>query len=311
MNLKELLPRIIKKHNLGNYLENYHIIQELWSGYGTLARVKTDTQQFIIKYICFPETVDHPKGHNSLFGHNRKVKSYEVEANFYESYTKHRSLAYTPKFIAQVRDETNYLILEDLQYLGFKPKSEITSDEIKLCIEWLAHFHFIYLDQSPSDLWETGTYWHLETRPKEFEIMPEGPLKKYAHIVDQKLNSSKFQTLLHGDAKLANFLFSEDKVSAVDFQYCGKGVGVKDLAYFCSSVFNEAELFKTETEILNYYFSELERLGANETHINSWRTLYPYAWFDFYRFLAGWSPGHCKINEYIKVQMNKVIDEIK
>ena len=141
--------------------------------------------------------------------------------------------------------------------------------------------------------------------------MGEGPLKDYAHLVDQKLSSAKFQTILHGDAKLANFLFSQNRVSAVDFQYTGAGIGIKDLAYFCSSIFNETELFKTETQILDKYFSELKRLGANEELISTWRELYPYAWFDFYRFLAGWSPEHYKINKYIKFQMNKVIDDIE
>ena len=310
MSILEKLPSIIRKHQLGSEIKTYQIIQELWSGYGVLARVQTDSHQFVIKQISFPDNVSHPKGHDSLFAHERKVKSYQVEMSFYANYQEHRGISHTPELVAISNETDNYLILEDLQSLGFKPKREISVSEIELCIKWLAGFHYTYLAARPKNLWNTGTYWHLETRPQEFQIMRDGPLKEYAELVDQKLSSANYQTILHGDAKLANFLFSEDRVSAVDFQYCGGGVGVKDLAYFLSSVFNEEELFGSEKEILDLYFHELFCLGAREELIESWRGLYPYAWFDFYRFLAGWSPDHYKINKYIKTQMNKVLDEI-
>jgi len=38
--------------------------------------------------------------------------------------------------------------------------------------------------------------------------------------------------------------------------------------------------------------------------IASWDELWAYAWADFYRFLAGWSPEHLKINRYMQSQFN-------
>jgi hypothetical protein len=309
--MNQILTKIIKNHNLGSTLLSHSTIQNLWSGYGKLLRVQTDKAQFIIKLIETPAKIEHPKGWSSEFAHKRKLKSYQVEMDFYAHYSSHKALAHTPNYIAHhYSDELQYLILEDLAPLGFIPKETVSRNQIEMCIKWLAHFHHTYLGTSPKKLWEVGTYWHLDTRPSEFEVMPEGDLKTYGKLVDEKLKSCPYKTLVHGDAKLANFMFSKDGVSAVDFQYIGGGVGVKDLAYFLSSIYTADELFKHEKNVLDLYFSHLESLGVDKVVINAWKELYPYAWFDFYRFLAGWSPRHYKINEYIKVQKEHVLKDL-
>ena len=75
-----------------------------------------------------------------------------------------------------------------------------------------------FMDESSNGLWETGTYWHLETRPDELEQLDDLSLKKAASAIDQakEFNVPDF---VHGDAKLANFCFNNDgtKVAAVDF----------------------------------------------------------------------------------------------
>ena len=73
----------------------------------------------------------------------------------------------------------------------------------------------------------------------------------------KNLNTAKFKTIIHGDAKLANFLFGPDAVAAVDFQYVGGGVGIKDVAYFLSSIYTEDELFSHEKKCLDHYFQAL------------------------------------------------------
>ena len=47
---------------------------------------------------------------------------------------------------------------------------------------------------------------------------------------------------MHGDAKLANFLFTSDhsQVAGVDFQYVGGGCGMKDVAYLLSCLDEDA-----------------------------------------------------------------------
>ena len=54
--------------------------------------------------------------------------------------------------------------------------------------------------------------------------------------LDRRLRAARFQTLVHGDAKPANFCFDARRgaVAAVDFQYVGGGCGMKDVAYLLS-----------------------------------------------------------------------------
>jgi thiamine kinase-like enzyme len=188
--------------------------------------------------------------------------------------------------------------------MGFSPKSSLSWERVQQCLSWLASFHKTYLDQGPEGLWPIGTYWHLETRPEELEVLDDQELKMAAPKIDKILNSAKYKTFVHGDAKLANFLFDEKTAAAVDFQYVGGGVGVKDVAYFLSSIYQEDELHKMDQKCLDYYFKELDCAAKVETE---WRELYPYAWCDFYRFLKGWSPGHYKINSYSEQMKTKVL----
>jgi aminoglycoside phosphotransferase (APT) family kinase protein len=161
------------------------------------------------------------------------------------------------------------------------------------------------MNTMPEGLWEIGTYWHLTTRPDELEALEDLALKKVAPLIDAKLNAAQFKTFVHGDAKVANFCFSEDgkRVAAVDFQYVGGGCGVKDLAYFLGSCLSETQLDQKATNFKDYYFTTLGKALKNRnipfTEVEKeWRALYPYAVADFHRFLKGWSPGHWKINSY-------------
>lgn len=189
----------------------------------------------------------------------------------------------------------------------------------KVCLKWLANFHITFLLHEPKGLWEVGTYWHLKTRPDEFEKMKHQELKSKAQLIDDVLNQCKYQTIVHGDAKLANFCFSEngEQVAAVDFQYVGGGCGMKDIAYFLGSCLSSSECALYEKELLNFYFSALKKaLESSILNIDfsvlekEWRTMYPIACTDFTRFLLGWMPSHQKINNYNLNLMNSVLSSL-
>ena len=312
--INEHFKSIILKSTGATSFTEKETVQELWSGYGKIIRVSLANASMptaIIKHVQIPESANHPRGWNSNIGQERKIKSYQVETNWYLNYSQ-KSKARLPQcYAAQQGDREVVLVLEDLDQAGFDlRKDHVAWKDISTVLKWLADFHASFLDQSPEGLWEEGSYWHLNTRPQELEVLNDLDLKNAAFTIDKKLRSSRFQTLIHGDAKLANFCFSEDgSVAGVDFQYVGGGCGMKDVAYFIGSCLNETDCERLEPLILDTYFEYLHlALGqVNQDLEKQWRPLYHVAWADFHRFLKGWSPGHWKLNSYSERITREVI----
>ncbi len=307
---------ILDKTGASSLLEK-EVIQDLWSGYGKIIRVELEdasVESVIVKHIRLPDSVNHPRGWNTDIGHQRKVRSYQVESNLYNNYSGD-STARLPQCLAIVHEEDEMLIvLEDLDIAGFPlRKRSLTWEEVSSCLAWLAEFHASYLGRIPDGLWEVGTYWHLETRPQELVALSDERLKEAASAIDDKLNSCEYRTFVHGDAKLANFCFAcNGQVAAVDFQYVGGGCGMKDVAYFIGSCLDENACERLESQILDTYFKYLQSAlpDRNEALEKEWRSLYRVAWADFHRFLKGWSPGHWKINSYSERVTLEVINSL-
>ena len=300
-------------------------VQSLWSGYGQIVRCHLSggaTQSVVLKHVRWPDQRSHPRGWASDRSHQRKLRSYQVETAWYERYAQRcLDACRVPNSLAvEHRSDGVLLLLEDLDAAGFAGRRRSVSDaEVNACLSWLANFHAKFMQEQPQELWTFGTYWHLATRPDEFNALDDGPLKTAAGELDRRLSSSPFQTFVHGDAKLANFCFSSDgsKAAAVDFQYVGGGCGMKDVAYFISSCFDEDECERRESTLLDRYFELLrESLDRSDKAIDSraleadWRELYPVAWTDFFRFLQGWSPGHWKAHRYSKRLAAEVLNSL-
>lgn len=318
--MNQYFRNIILKVTNAKDMDGGELIQNLWSNYGEILRFRVnngDCGSVVVKDVRLPINDFHPRGWVTDISHNRKLKSYKVESEWY----KHWSHACgddcrIPKLLTiDYRGDEVLLVMEDLNDSGFpKRKSSVTIDEMKLCIEWLANFHGTFMLQKPEGLWDKGTYWHIDTRPDELEALTDRELKDAAWKIDALLENAKYKTIVHGDAKLANFCFSEDgkDVAAVDFQYVGGGVGVKDLIYFIGSCLYEEDCERYEAELTNFYFKKLHKklknssLDLDELE-KEWRDLYPVAWSDFHRFLKGWSPGHWKINSYSERLTREVI----
>ncbi len=300
------------------------VIQQLWSGYGEIVRVhlsQARVASVVVKYITLPLHQKHPRGWSGEFAHRRKLKSYDVETHWYRDWSHlcdaHCRVAKC--YAATGEGDERILLLEDLDHSGYPKRYEYLGMEgVKRCLCWLAWFHASFMGVTPSGLWENGTYWHLQTRPDEWASMDDDELKRRAGDIDQLLNGAQFHTLVHGDAKVANFCFSDNEaVAAVDFQYVGGGCGIKDVAYFLGSCLNDRDCFAHESQALDYYFAQLRKaLYAKGSALDvdalesEWRGLYPVAIADFYRFLVGWAPTHKKINSYSEAHANRVLQTL-
>jgi len=325
---RDLSPRfreLVCSATEASSMEVVEVIQELWSGYGRILRIGLSggtTSSVIAKHIEMDSTARHPRGWNSIPSHQRKLKSYRVETAWYRDWSERcRPSSRVPRLLGSSEENDDiFLLLEDLDTAGFPSRlTSATPIPLHACLDWLANFHASFLGCEPTGLWETGTYWHLATRAEELAQLTDSPLKEAAPALDERLAAARFQTIVHGDAKLANFCFSPagDRVAAVDFQYVGGGCGMKDLAYFIGSSVEESALDAKEQELLSHYFNSLRgALSQHHPEVDpdeveaEWRALFPIAWTDFHRFLCGWSPGHWKINSYGKRLAREVIDEL-
>lgn len=301
------------------------VIQNLWSGYGKIVRIGLEgalMRSVVVKHVRLPEQGQHPRGWDTDLSHQRKIRSYTVETAWYNQWNRYCDKACrVPDCLAlESQIDEVLIVLEDLDEAGFPyRKSAVSKDEMLTCLSWLANFHATFMGKQPTNLWALGTYWHLDTRPDELKVLNDSDLKKAATAIDQKLRNSPFQTFVHGDAKLANFCFSQDgkRVAAVDFQYVGGGCGIKDVAYFIGSCLDEDECQRWESHLLDFYFRVLkEALTSQHKPVDrdaieqDWRTLYPVAWTDFHRFLKGWSPGHWKIHGYSERLAREVLAQL-
>jgi hypothetical protein len=302
-------------------------VQALWSGYGEIRRVTLTgaaVSSVIVKHVVPPSARALTPA--EARSHRRKLRSYRVEGAFYRAYAARCGAACrVPALIhSEASGDRVLLVLEDLDAAGFQARrGRVSGAELHACLRWLAAFHATFLRVSPEALWNVGSYWHLGTRPDELRALVDPALRRAAPELDARLNRARYQTLVHGDAKLQNFCFTPDgnAVAAVDFQYVGGGVGVKDVAYFLTSCLSARELERDADRHLDTYFRELRvalgRHPAADAELpcdgalleEEWRTLYPIACADFYRFLQGWA-GEGTHDAYLERVTRTVLQQL-
>ena len=256
-------------------------IQRLWGGHGELVRVVLDDgRTAIVKWARPPAAADASS--------TRKRRSFDVEHAFYRSFAARCDhTCRVPALIAARSDAREWvLVLEDLDAAGYRGRvDEAAGSALDASLRWLASFHARFLGEPAGALWPVGTYWHLDTRRDELANIADPAVRAAAPALAAQLASARYQTIVHGDAKEANFCFAPDgDVAAVDFQYTGRACGIVDVAYLLHG--------RRDEPSLDAYFRHLRaaaKLDITELEAE-WRALYPIARRDFERFLAGWRP---------------------
>lgn len=192
-----------------------------------------------------------------------------MEASFYKHITAKPlpSDCVTPAALdISIQGDNVTIVLTDLNIKYNNPTGDyLTKEETLLCLEWLAsfHAHFWNREEDIEGLWEQGSYWHLDTRLDEYNSMKDDIWKKNAARLGDilkgypdgdrnKERDRRYRTIIHGDMKAENILFSEDKesCSVCDFQYVGQGYGMVDVAYLLSSSVNSSLLSMDHLHIL-------------------------------------------------------------
>ena len=329
--MNESCRMLIEKVLQASTVTKDDVLQPLWSGYGEVYRVNLTgaiVPSVIVKHINpGQQNGSHPRGWHSDASVQRKLKSYAVEQCWYEQYAPLcvKGCKVPTCYATGGDGQERWIILEDLDHHGYSLRfSNLSPDQCQRCLSWLAHFHALFLNRNPENLWPIGTYWHLATRQQEWDACNNLQLKDNAASLDNLLNSCLYTTLVHGDAKVANFCFAEEKselgVAAVDFQYTGGGCGIRDVAYFFGSCLSARDCHFFADDLLDQYFDLLKiacrqrPIPIENTEIQKieeeWRYLYPVAWADFHRFLDGWSPNHQKINDYARAQTHIALNRL-
>ena len=263
----------------------------LWAGYGNVHRIEVQFDHgrkefFVIKRVNPPED---DRSTQSI-SHLRKLRSYHVEANFYNNIAPillNSEIGCTvpvPYSIIESSSSQSFqFILSDFSP-DFSPSyGSLDRSQTHCAVSWLAKFHASFFQHDlitpvhddsniNSIVWDYGGYWHLKTRLDELEAIDARKHNKFscfhpkvsqlASIIDERMNQSrqKSHTLVHGDYKKDNIMFSDtsDHECAVfDFQYCGAGYGMKDVVMLIVSSVSRKVLSKEGEEgLLTYYYDE-------------------------------------------------------
>ncbi|KAI8916066.1 kinase-like domain-containing protein [Gorgonomyces haynaldii] len=205
------------------------------------------------------------------------------------------SVHQVPKYISSsILEQEMILLISDLEPQFHLQFEEFQLDQLFRILDWLAQFHAQFWNQEHG-LHTNGTYWYLETRMDEWNRIPKKYqiLKDNAQKIAERCSDARYCTLVHGDLKSENILWSDDGLCAFyDFQYTGSGLGAKDIVYLLVSSAERPALDQIQ-RLLRFYFDRLllflNRDGkSTDYNFQMFETHFDWCLLDYCRFLSGW-----------------------
>jgi hypothetical protein len=295
-------------------------IQRLWGGMGAVFSVTAQaadgaSAELVAKRVALPS--------GSLsFGDQRKKDSYECESRFYETLAPELRAAgcsVPAGLLVERRDDGAVTIL--MSKLPGRTCS-MGPAETETAVAFLTQMHGQTWGPRAdaavaSGVQRQGCYWYLDTRPDEWEGMPEtgweGRLRRAAKALDQRLKDDPHQCIVHGDLKSDNMTFTEDgAVSMCDFQYAGRACPMKDVAYMLCCAASEGCSQAASEKHLERYHSllseDLAARGEAPPELESLRAALSLAFADLCRWMAGW--GYWGDVSELQAQVREVLERL-
>ena len=314
-------------------------ITSLWAGYGEVNSIVVNCPRSKSGSTKIPLIIKRvtPPSNSSSVGNQRKIRSYHIEAYFYDTIAPSIlklnddgilscpiAIPYSIEKTEEDEESPSFtFVLSDLtdEYSEYSSYPGLSIEQTKAAISWLAAFHAIFYKNNTSTsttvdnakIWAEGGYWHLKTRLDELAQISSSSsssnqrmFHNSAFAIDERMNANANSlTLVHGDFKEANILFGKEKCAVVDFQYCGRGYGAKDLVMLIVSsvsgriLDSNSNQMGGEDGLLRFYADELRRnlvsigeLDSDEIEkVASFDILkmqYELALVDYVRFMMGW-----------------------
>jgi len=204
-------------------------------------------------------------------------------------------------------DDGVMIVMNDLGAHGkyyTKRGNQLTMEEGRALLSWLAKFHAVHWRAAdpPQGLWNEGSFWQLGTRQDELDDLEEewvqcGLDRRRAKEIHELITKTRFRTVIHGDAKAANFFFFAGQgdapleIGGYDFQYCGMATPLRDVAYLLCCSIQGHLIHENEEDLLSHYYTELTKAlrpeDAEEYTMRELQEMYNLCVVDLARFMSG------------------------
>ena len=206
-------------------IDAQQLLASLWSGHGQITRLqlkgsRRNLKTVVLKQAKMADNGQHPRGWQSDFALNRKRQSYSNEVLWYQQINGHSDQFWrTPNCFGALEDDQQWLmLLEDLPASGFEfAASTLNWLQIEQALSALAYLHAYFLQTDLRGLWSYAGYWHLHTRPDEWQAMQDQPLKQHAQRIEQYLHNSDYHCICMGMRKRPTLHFPRNKLVCTTF----------------------------------------------------------------------------------------------